>query len=81
MQSQTGELTYQKVDTTYFPGRPAVSLYDQVMPLREEYTAEDTPAKKQNYLIYSCSLGDYPIKSWNNRLLDIGDESEGGTIL
>ncbi len=78
---QLGTHKFFRIDTTYFPGRPAVSLYDQVIPLREECTAEDTPAKKQNYLIYSCSLGDYPIKPWDNRLLDIGDESEGGTIL
>ncbi len=72
---------YFRIDTTYFPGRPAVSLYDQAMPLREEYTAEDTPDKKQHYLIYSCSLDGSPIKPWNNRFLAIGDTAEGDVII
>lgn len=76
-----GTHKFFRIDTTYYPGRPAVSLYDQVMPLREEYTAEDTPDKKQNYLIYSCSLDGSPVKPWDNRFLDIGDNSEGDIIL
>lgn len=72
---------YFRIDTTNFPGRPAVSLYDKFMPLREEYTAEDTPDKKQGYLIYSCSLDGSPIKPWNNRFRAIGDNSEGDIIV
>jgi len=64
---------YFRIDTTYFPNRPAVSLYDQIMPLREEYTAEDTPEKQQHYLIYSCSLNHAPLKPWNNHPLALGD--------
>lgn len=72
---------YFRVDTTYFPDRPAVSLYDSVMPLREDYTAEDTPDKKQHYLIYSCSLDNSPVKPWGNRYRAIGDNSEGDIIV
>ena len=72
---------YFRIDTTYFENRPTVGLYDKYMPLREEYTAEDTPGKKQHYLIYSCSLDNSPVKPWNNHFLDLGDDSEGGLII
>ncbi len=78
---QLERFKYFRLDTTYFPGRPAVLLYDKVMSLREEYVAEDTQSKKQNYLIYSCSLSGSPIKPWDNRFLAIGDNSEGDVIL
>lgn len=78
---QLERFKYFRLDTTYFPGRPAVLLYDKVMSLREEYVAEDTQSKKQNYLIYSCSLSGSPIKPWDNRFLAIGDNSEGDLIL
>lgn len=75
-----GAYKYFRIDTTYFPGRPAVSLYDKIMPLRETYTAEDTPEKSQQYLIYTCSLDDSSLKPWNNQFLNLGDASEGDKI-
>lgn len=72
---------YFRIDTTGLPGRPAVLLYDEAMPLREEYTAEDTPDKKQHYLIYSCSLDGSPVKPWNNQYCKIGENSEGDIII
>lgn len=77
---QLRKYKYFRIDTTYFPNRPAVSLYDKVMPLREDYTAEDIH-KPQHYLIYSCSLDGSSIKPWNNRFLALGDSSEGNMIL
>lgn len=76
-----GKYKYFRLDTTDLPGRPAVSMYDRIMPLREDYTAEDTPDNKQHYLIYSCSLDDSPIKPWNNRYREIGENSEGDIII
>lgn len=64
---------YYRLDTVYFDGRPALALYDQLLPLREEYTAEDTLDKKQHYLIYSYSLDSSPIKPWDNHFLGLGD--------
>lgn len=65
---------YFRLDTTYFPGRPALFLYDSVMTLREDYTAEDTPNKCQHYLIYSYSLErGLPVKPWDNHQLNLGD--------
>lgn len=78
---QLKKYKYFRLNTTALPGRPAVAFYDQVMPLREDYTIEDTPSKKQNYLIYSCSLDDSPVKPWDNRFLNIGDNSEGDIII
>ena len=72
-----GKYHFFRVDTTFYPGRPAVGLYDQVMSLRENYTAEDTPEKTQNYLIYTYSLDGTPIKPWENQFLDLGDNDEG----
>lgn len=71
---------YFRIDTTYYPGRPALALYDQVLDLREEYTAEDTPEKKQYYLVYSYSLDGSPVKPWHNRLLLLGDNPEANEI-
>ncbi len=64
---------YFRLDTVYYSGRPALALYDQVMTLREDYTAEDTLDKCQHYLIYSYSLDGPPIQPWNNQRLDLGD--------
>lgn len=71
---------YFRIDTTYFPGRPAVSLYDKIMTTREEYTAEDTPDSKLHFLIYSYSLDGSPIKPWNNHLLNLRNDNEGGKV-
>ena len=78
---QLQKYKYFRLDTTYFPNRPALTLYDHVMPLREEYTAEDTPDHKQGFLIYSCSLDGSPVKPWNNQYCGIGENSEGDIII
>ncbi len=78
-----GQYRYFRLDTTDRPGRPAVHLYDQVMPLREEYTAERPADPHFEYLIYSCSLGDWPVKPWNNQFLGLNQagEDEGSIIV
>lgn len=75
-----GRFKYFRIDTTYTPGRPAVGLYDKIMPLRESYTAEDTPEHSEHYLIYTISLDDTVAKPWNNQYLKLGSHSEGDVI-
>lgn len=66
-----GRFKYFRLDTTDFPGRVSTHLYDQVMQLREDYTAEPMPADHRG-LVYSYSLDGSPIKPWNNQLLNLG---------
>ncbi len=61
---------YFRLDTTDFPGRASTHLYDQVMQLREDYTAESMPSGHRG-LVYSYSLDGSPIKPWNNQLLNL----------
>lgn len=67
---QLRRFKYFRLDTTDFPGRASTHLYDRVMPLREDYTAEPMPLGYHG-LIYSYSLDGSPIRPWNNRLLDL----------
>lgn len=66
---------YFRVDTTYYENRPALFLYDKVMDLREDYTAEDTDEKKHEYLIYTYALKG-EVKPWNNRYLGLNEYYE-----
>ena len=59
-----------RIETTYYKNRPALFLYDKVMQLKEEYTAEDTIDKKLNVIIYSYSLNG-KIELWNNKYLGL----------
>lgn len=59
-----------RIDTTYYEGRPALFLYDEIMDLREEYTAEDTDECKNNFLIYTKGLKGKP-ERWNNCYLGL----------
>lgn len=61
---------YFRVDTTYYKNRPALFLYDEVMDLREKYTAEDTNKSKNNFLIYTYSFNGN-LEAWNNRYLGL----------
>lgn len=61
---------YFRLDTADFDERRSTKLYNKVMQLREDYTAEPMPAGHRG-LIYSYSLDDSPIKPWNNQLLDL----------
>lgn len=64
--------SYFRLDTTYYKNRPALFLYDKVMDLKENYTAEDTNNKNNNYLIYTyCLKG--KIKPWNNHYLGLNE--------
>lgn len=62
---------YLRLDTEYWPNRPALFLYDKIMDLREVYTAEDTPNHTYNRLIYSRCLDGSPMKPWQNRFLNL----------
>lgn len=61
---------YFRLDTSDFRGRISTHLYDKVMQLREDYTAEANPSGHHT-LVYSCSLGDFAVKPWNNRFLNL----------
>ncbi len=62
---------YLRLDTTYWKDRPALNLYDDVMDLKERYTAEDTKEVSYNYLIYTYSLHGKKVKPWNNKYLGL----------
>ena len=62
---------YFRLDTSDFAGRASTKLYDKVMQLREDYTAEVYP-EGYHGLVFSYSLNGSPIKPWSNRPLDLG---------
>lgn len=64
------QFKYFRLDTSDFDGRISTKLYDKVMQLREDYTAETYQAGYRG-LIYSHSLGDFPVRPWDNRFLNL----------
>ena len=58
---------YLRLDTTYWDGRPAISLYDSVMTFKENYTIEDEETS-HNCFIYTYSLNRKD-KLCNNRYI------------
>lgn len=62
---------YFRIETTYFKDRPALFLYDKIMPFKENYTIEDTREIIHHTLIYSYSLHGKTMKKWNNRYLGL----------
>lgn len=63
-----GRFLYFRVETTYWEDRPAVTLYDKIMPLKEYYTAENS----ENTLIYTYNFTDKK-ELWNNKYLDLNN--------
>lgn len=63
-----GKFLYFRVETTYWEGRPAVALYDEIMPLKEYYTVENS----KNTLIYTYNFTD-KTELWNNKYLDLNN--------
>lgn len=61
-----------RIDTTYYEGRPALYLYDEVMQMKEKYTIEDTENLKSNTIIYSYSLNG-KLELWNNKYLGLNE--------
>lgn len=62
---------YFRLDTTYWYGKPAISLYDSVMTFKEKYTAEDEKVS-HNWWIYTYSLkGKKDL--WNNRYIGLSE--------
>lgn len=61
---------YFRIDTTYYENRPALILYDKVMQLKEDYTAEDTDTIKNHTIIYSYSFNG-KLDLWNNKYLGL----------
>lgn len=57
---------YFRAETTFWEGRPAISLYDDVMHFKEHYTIEG----QNNSLIYTFSFNGEK-ELWNNRYLDL----------
>ncbi len=61
-----------RVETTYYESRPALFLYDKVMQMKEDYTAEDTKTSKTDTLIYSYLLNENKkLEPWNNKYLGL----------
>lgn len=65
-----GNYDYFRVDTTYYVNRPAIILYDKIMPLKEDYIAEDTEDHKNYFIIYSYGLNG-KLEPWNNKYLGL----------
>lgn len=69
-----GKYRYFRLDTTYYKNRPCLFLYNKVMDVREDYTAEDTDTCKYHYLIYSYDLsGRGMVELWDNKYLGLND--------
>lgn len=66
------QFKFFRLDTTYFEGRPAIFLYDNVMTFKEEYTIEDTDTIKHHWLIYTYSFNGIH-KYWNNQYLGLSE--------
>lgn len=62
---------YLRLDTTYWDGRPAISLYDSVMTFKEKYTIEDEETS-HNWWIYTYSLNGKN-KLWDNRYIGLSE--------
>lgn len=62
---------YFRAETTYWEGRPAISLYDKVMNMKEKYTVENKNSDKTT-LIYTYNFTDKS-ERWNNRYLGLND--------
>lgn len=60
---------YLRLDTTYWDGRPAISLYDSVMTFKEKYAIEDEETS-HNWWIYTYSLKGKK-ELWNNRYIGL----------
>ena len=60
-----------RLDTTYWDGRPAISLYDSIMTFKEMYDAEDTDFS-HNWWIYTYSLKGKR-EHWNNRIIGLSE--------
>ena len=63
---------YFRIETTYWKDRPALILYDKIMPFKEKYTAEDTDTYSYNRLIYTYNYTNKK-EMWNNRFLGLND--------
>lgn len=67
-----GRFLYFRVETTYWEDRPAISLYDKIMPIKEKYTKEDTKEYCRNILIYTYNFTD-KTELWSNRYLGLNN--------
>ena len=65
-----GTFLYFRAETTYWKGRPAVSLYDKIMNIKEEYTVEENDTGAT--LIYTYNFTEKS-ELWNNRYLGLND--------
>ena len=61
---------YFRVETDYCEARPAISLYDKVMNVKEEYTIEENQTDVT--LIYTYNFTEKS-ELWNNRYLGLND--------
>lgn len=67
---QLGTFLYFRVETDYFEGRPAISLYDKVMNVKEKYTIEKNHTDIT--LIYTYNFTEKS-ELWNNKYLGLND--------
>ena len=59
-----------RIEVTYQENRPALFLYDNVMEIKEDYTAEDTEDYKTQTLIYTYHLNGN-LELWDNKYLGL----------
>lgn len=67
-----GSFKYFRLDSIDYQDCTSTCLYDEIMSLREDYTAEPLPHGYRR-LVYSYSLDGSKIKPWNNQLLSLND--------
>jgi len=65
------EFLYFRVETTYWKGRPAVSLYDKIMQIKEKYTLENDNKNNPTLIYTYCFTGKCEL--WNNRYLGLNN--------
>ena len=65
------DFLYFRIETTYWKGRPAVSLYDKIMQIKEKYTLENDN-KNNPTLIYTYCFTE-KCELWNNRYLGLNN--------
>lgn len=66
-----GRYQFLRLDMICDLQSPAFKIYQKLMDIGEEYTIEDTEARKYNIWIFTKCLQNVPLKKWHNRNLDL----------
>lgn len=65
------EFLYFRIETIYWKDRPAVSLYDKIMQIKEKYTLENDNKNNPTLIYTYCFTGKCEL--WNNRYLGLNN--------